>query len=229
MDINSDDDDELLAISNDDFRINPAALKRLRAKTYANTEEERRKQARKMMAARNPRLFRPIKKLMSQLIVFMRELPAPGFDVKNPLRYKPDLEQLKEFIRSVCDNTTGILDENGKPVLTTIEEKMRQTFSALEDYGGHRFEKVERMLLIKYIREELGPFLSDLTRGKSVADAESIRDLLSYLWRFDEHAFKHPQTRLNLALLILIEHYHGTRPGELVESSAHPGSGEGLT
>ncbi|KAK4890793.1 hypothetical protein LTR27_010494 [Elasticomyces elasticus] len=44
----------------------------------------------------------------------------------------------------------------------------------------------------------------------------------------DEYEYQHPRMRLQLTLAILILHYLGLRPRELVESSAYRGTNEGL-
>ncbi|KAK6430070.1 hypothetical protein LTR95_013780, partial [Oleoguttula sp. CCFEE 5521] len=161
----------------------------------------------------------------------LRQVKAPGFDPKDPYAYKPDLEQLKKFMKNLSDkrNTRGRLEKDGPAVVSTIAEKGRQLIYALHIFGRHSYEKAVNSSIQTYVRKDLAPILSKLHRSKSVADHTATRDILQYLWMHDEHPFKHPQTRLNIALATLLVHYNGTRPGELVESSLHRLSGEGLT
>lgn len=55
-----------------------------------------------------------------------------------------------------------------------------------------------------------------------------VEDLLYYLWACDEHVFKHPRMRLQLAWSIILSAYAGLRPGEFIESSRYRGTNQGL-
>ncbi|KAH7047635.1 hypothetical protein B0J12DRAFT_756324, partial [Macrophomina phaseolina] len=68
------------------------------------------------------------------------------------------------------------------------------------------------------------------TKGapKPMATWAVVEDLLYYLWACDEHVFKHPRMRLQLAWSIILSAYAGLRPGEFIESSRYRGTNQGL-
>lgn len=63
---------------------------------------------------------------------------------------------------------------------------------------------------------------------KGLANFIVVEDIINYLWTCDEHIFKHPRERLQLAFAILVLGSLGMRPGELVQSNLYPGSNDGL-
>jgi len=83
---------------------------------------------------------------------------------------------------------------------------------------------------LKFISKELRDVegLSTKEKPKALADGPVVIDILRYLWIHDEYEYPHPRMRLQLAFSILVMHFVGLRPGELVESTAHQGSNEGL-
>ncbi|KAK6399538.1 hypothetical protein LTR95_019419, partial [Oleoguttula sp. CCFEE 5521] len=231
MTVARDDEDDVDATSDEDFYIDDETIDDLRGKAHADTKEALRKQVQDELARTRPKAYTSLKRLIGRLHSFLRRLPAPGFDPKDPFVYKPDLQQLMRFMKSLSDkrNTRGKLEKDGPAVLSTIEEKGKRLIYALYVFGEHSYEKAVSSSIQRYVRKDLAPYLSKLHRSKSVADHMATRDILQYLWVHDEHPFKHPRTRLNIACATLLVHYNGTRPGELVESTLHQLSGEGLT
>lgn len=65
-------------------------------------------------------------------------------------------------------------------------------------------------------------------RPRSLANRAVVLDLLHFLWAYDEDPFYTSRTRIQLSLAIMLLFYLGDRPGEIVESSKHRGSNEGL-
>lgn len=63
---------------------------------------------------------------------------------------------------------------------------------------------------------------------KGLANSVVVDDVINYLWTCDEHIFKHPRERLQIAFAILVLGCLGLRPGELVQSNLYPGSNDGL-
>ncbi|KAF2023070.1 hypothetical protein EK21DRAFT_15133, partial [Setomelanomma holmii] len=53
-------------------------------------------------------------------------------------------------------------------------------------------------------------------------------EILTYLWCCDEYTYAHPRIMVQLTFYILVTSYWGVRPGEIVESSVHRGSNEGI-
>ncbi|TKA23571.1 hypothetical protein B0A54_17771 [Friedmanniomyces endolithicus] len=82
------------------------------------------------------------------------------------------------------------------------------------------------LVLAKKTRYDEG--LSTKPRPKALADGPVVQDILRYLWVHDEFDYQHPRMRVQLTLAVYVLHYLGLRPGELVESSAHTGSNQGL-
>ena len=70
--------------------------------------------------------------------------------------------------------------------------------------------------------------LSTKARPKSLADHGVARDILHFLWACDEHEMAHPRMRLQMSFAILLLFYTGARPGEIIESTQHKKSNEGL-
>ena len=55
-----------------------------------------------------------------------------------------------------------------------------------------------------------------------------MKDLLQYLWIYDEHQYSQHRARVQLALSILFLWYMGLRTGEMLESREYTQENEGL-
>lgn len=70
--------------------------------------------------------------------------------------------------------------------------------------------------------------LSTKGRPKSLANQQTVVDILYFLWACDTQDLGHERNRVQLSLSVLIMIYLGLRPGEMVESSNYVGSNEGI-
>lgn len=70
--------------------------------------------------------------------------------------------------------------------------------------------------------------VSTKSRPKALALWVDSEEILTFLWCCDEYTFKHPRIMIQLSFFILVASYWGLRPGEIVESSSHRGSNEGI-
>lgn len=61
-----------------------------------------------------------------------------------------------------------------------------------------------------------------------MADALDVAWLLTYLWCYDKHEFRHPRYRAQISFILLLIVYTGLRPGAIIESSANRGSNEAM-
>lgn len=66
-------------------------------------------------------------------------------------------------------------------------------------------------------------------KPKPVAFLVDVKDLLFFLWNCDEYDYKHPRQFNQLSFSVILMANYGLRPGEVVESSQHRASGEGIT
>ncbi|KAF2680670.1 hypothetical protein K458DRAFT_256458, partial [Lentithecium fluviatile CBS 122367] len=95
--------------------------------------------------------------------------------------------------------------------------------------SDHRYRTKDDLAIKRYIKD-LGTTegASTKKRSKPVAFYKDAEDTLSYLWRCDEYQYQHPRIRIQITWSILLEAFYGLRPGEMIESSTHRGSNEGI-
>lgn len=69
---------------------------------------------------------------------------------------------------------------------------------------------------------------STAVRQKSIAYALDSDEIQFYLWNCSERAYAHPRTMVQFSFWLDIVTVWGLRTGEVVESSTHRGSNEGI-
>ncbi|KAK3672642.1 hypothetical protein LTR78_007454 [Recurvomyces mirabilis] len=149
-------------------------------------------------------------------------------DPIHPFNPPPRLNLIKAFLHNKARKGRGRLDT--KIVVRTVEKYWTELKRIIWRQTSHNYTQDEVRDMENYIRVRLrnAESLTTKARPKPLADGPVVRDVLRYLWVNDEYEYEHPRVRLQLTLAVFILHYIGLRPGELVESSCHAGSNEGL-
>lgn len=70
--------------------------------------------------------------------------------------------------------------------------------------------------------------MAKIRRQKAFADALDVAWLLTYLWCYDKHQFRHPRYISQISFVVLIIVYTGARPGTIIESSGYRGTNEAM-
>lgn len=65
-------------------------------------------------------------------------------------------------------------------------------------------------------------------RPRYIAYGLDSDEIQYYVWNYSERVYLHPRTMVQFSLWLAIVTAWGVRPGELVESSSHRGSNEGI-
>jgi hypothetical protein len=113
----------------------------------------------------------------------------------------------------------------------------RETDQAIPEETGtdvlcvsiHRSSIFKDINIPQFMKTELRQRgLAQIRRQKALADALDVVWLLTYLWCYDKHEFRHPRYRVQLSLISLLIVYTGARGGSIVESSAYRGSNEAM-
>lgn len=168
------------------------------------------------------------------------ELPVPA----DPFNPAPAYNKLMAFLIWLVRTRKGLIGEK----LSTLSLKKYANYmirGVRESFGASQYSSQERRDLMKVCSctglLELANVLQWIdgalvkrekaekrVRPKPLASSQVIVDLLHYLWACDEYEYTHPRTRLHISLSLLLLIFLGLRPGELVESSSHAGSNEGV-
>ncbi|KAI6914838.1 hypothetical protein KC318_g431 [Hortaea werneckii] len=149
-------------------------------------------------------------------------------DYDQPFSTPPSLNTIRSFLQFQARYKKGRLEE--KLCVRTLHKYWVELQLEIKRQSGHSYtprQITDMENVIKGdIREKEG--LSTKSRPKSLADGPVVRDVLHYLWALDEYEYCHPRMRIQLSFAILLLFYIGLRPGELVESSAHNSTNEGI-
>ncbi|KAH8595168.1 hypothetical protein B0O99DRAFT_687011 [Bisporella sp. PMI_857] len=139
----------------------------------------------------------------------------------------PSPGRLKHFMEWVFKGSVGLLTER-----MTLKTLKNTWYSFRTMY----FRTTDNLIpphigtdVLSFIKTELrGKGLAKVRRQKALADALDIGWLLTYLWCYDIHEFRHPRYRVQLSFMLLLITYTGARPGTIIESSAYRGSNQAM-
>jgi len=154
----------------------------------------------------------------------------------------PSPRRLKHFMKWIFETSFGLLTEH--ITLKSLKNTwysfrsiyFRETDVAISGDNGIDVLCVRRpdficvnYWRIQFIKTELrSKGLATVRREKAMADALDVAWLLTYLWYYDKHEFRHPRVRTQLGFILQLIIYTGSRPGAIVESSAYRGSNEAM-
>ncbi|ORY12460.1 hypothetical protein BCR34DRAFT_482612 [Clohesyomyces aquaticus] len=144
-----------------------------------------------------------------------------------PFSSAPPLEHVKLFLRWRCRKGQARLDQ--KMTIYSIRKEFHQWQRAVRYDTCYSYSASDVRAIITFI-EDL-PSLegaSTKKRTKSVAHYSDIEDILYYLWCCDDYVWRHPRQMVQISFYLLVVAYYGLRPGEIVESSSHRNSNEGV-
>lgn len=154
--------------------------------------------------------------------------PAP--DDQSPWHpTPPTVPHIKAFLNHYARTKKGVLEENGKCTVKTLENDWQNMQRDICRHTGHRYNQQEKDHIKRFIRQDLTRTegVSTKVRPKAIADAPVIQDLLSFLWQYDEKDL-FPRVRLQIATALSFLWYLGLRTGELLESRGASLKNEGV-
>ncbi|KAI7489735.1 hypothetical protein KC357_g2124 [Hortaea werneckii] len=161
-------------------------------------------------------------------IEFCAEFRVEVLDHNRPFSTPPLLNVVRAFLHYQARRKKGRLGP--KISVRTLQKYWVELQLEIKRQSGHTYAEHEIRDMENVVNNSIRQkeCLSTKSRPKSLADGPVVRDVLHYLWALDEYEYSHPRMRIQTSLAILVLYYLGLRPGELVESSAHNGSNEGI-
>ncbi|KAF2872039.1 hypothetical protein BDV95DRAFT_493419 [Massariosphaeria phaeospora] len=113
--------------------------------------------------------------------------------------------------------------------MTTLLKELEQLQRVVRLVTGHSYDPKVKIELKSHVQRLVkSGNVSTKAKEKSLALSRDSEEILNFLWRYDEYTFAHPRIMIQLTFWLLISSIWGLRPGEVVESSCHRLSNEGL-
>ncbi|WPH01245.1 Hypothetical protein R9X50_00408200 [Acrodontium crateriforme] len=169
-----------------------------------------------------------MRRFCREWIQFCTLFDIPCDDLERPLSSQPSFNHARAFLTWQCRQKRGAFGE--KISLRTAQKYWTEFRLEVFRQSGDRYSRKQIMDMDNYILVTLRgrEMLTTHARPKLLADGPVVRDVLHYFWVCDEYTYEHPRTRAQITFAIVVMHYLGLRPGEIVESTAHRRTNEGI-
>lgn len=126
------------------------------------------------------------------------------------------VKEFQQILRTIQRNTG----------LTWVPKDQISMKKVCSHEAGNLFDVNQR--LKQFIKNLKFAGASTASRPRAVAYLEQANEILFYLWNCSEKEYQHPRMMVQFSFYLDVIANWGLRPGEIVESSSHRGSNEGI-